>query len=123
LIERRRADGVKLASSEHRLEHVRRVHRTFGGARADYGMQFVDEQNDPAFRVRDLLEDRLQPFLELAAGLCPRHEGAHVERDDLLVLQSFRDVAPDNASREAFDDGGLTDAWFTDEHWIVFRAA
>ena len=72
LVERRRADRVQLAAGEHRLEHVRGVHRAFGRARADDGVQLVDEQDDLAGRVGDLLEDGLQPLLELAAVLRAR---------------------------------------------------
>ena len=50
LVERRRADAVQLAAGEHRLEHVRGVHRALGRAGADDGVQLVDEQDDLALR-------------------------------------------------------------------------
>ena len=123
LVERRRADGVKLAASEHRLQHVRRIHRPFGGAGADDGVELVDEQNHLALRVGDLLQDRFQPFFELAPILRAGHERAHIERDDLLVLESFRDVAANDASGQPLDDGGLADAGLADEDGIVLRAS
>ena len=123
LVERRRADGVQLAARQHRLQHVRRVHRAFGGAGADDGVQLVDEENHLAGGVRDFLEHRLQPLLELAAVLRAGDERAHVERDDLLVLQALRHVLPDDALRQAFDDGGLADAGLADEHRVVLGAA
>ena len=46
LVERRRADAAQLAAREHRLEHVARVHRAFGRARADDRVQLVDEEDD-----------------------------------------------------------------------------
>ena len=46
LVERRRADAVQLAARQHRLEHVRGVHRALGRARADDRVQLVDEQDD-----------------------------------------------------------------------------
>ena len=52
LVERGRADAVQLAAREHRLEHVRGVHRALGRARADDGVQLVDEQDDLALRTR-----------------------------------------------------------------------
>ena len=52
LVERGGADGVQLAACEHRLQHVRRVERALGRAGADHGVQFVDEENDLAFRLR-----------------------------------------------------------------------
>ncbi len=123
LVERRRADRVQLAAREHRLQHVGRVHRAFGGAGADHGVELVDEQDDLALRVGDFLEDRLQPLFELAAVLRAGDERAHVERDDALVLEPFRHVAADDAAGQAFDDGGLADAGLADEHRVVLRAA
>ena len=123
LVERGGADRVQLAAREHRLEHVRRVHRAFGRAGADHGVQLVDEQDDEALRVGNLLEDRLQALFELAAVFRARDERAHVERDDALVLQPFRHVAADDAAGQAFDDGGLADARLADEDGIVLRPA
>ena len=123
LVERRRADRVQLAAREHRLQHVRRVHRAFGRAGADDGVELVDEQDDLALRVGDLLEHRLQALLELAAVLRAGDERAHVERDDALVLQPFGHVAADDAAGQAFDDGGLADAGLADEDRVVLGAA
>ena len=115
LVERGGANRVELAAREHRLEHVRRVNRALGRARADHGVQLVDEQDDEALRVGDFLEDGFQPLFELAAILCARDERAHVERDDAFVLQPFGHVAADDAAGQAFDDGRLPDARFADE--------
>ena len=122
-VERRRADRVQLAAREHRLQHVRRVHRAFGRAGADHGVQLVDEEDDLALRVGDLLEHGLQALLELAAVLRAGDERAHVERDDPLVLEPFGHVAADDAAGQALDDGGLADAGLADEHRVVLRAA
>ena len=75
------------------------------------------------FGVGDFLEHGLQPLLELAAVLRAGDERAHVEGDDPLVLQPFGHVAADDAAGEPFDDGGLADAGFADEHRVVLRAA
>ena len=123
LVERGRADGVQLAARQHRLEHVGGVHRPFGGAGADDGVQLVDEEDDLPGGVGDLLQDRLQPLLELAAVLRAGDQRAHVERDDPLVLQPFRHVLPDDALRQPFDDGGLADAGLADQHRVVLRPA
>ena len=49
LVERRGADHPQLAAREHRLEHVAGVHRAVAaGARADDGVQLVDERDDLA---------------------------------------------------------------------------
>ena len=68
------------------------------------------------------LQHGLQPLLELAAIFRAGDQRAHVEREQLLVLQALRHVAVDDAQREAFDDGGLADAGLADQHRIVLRA-
>ena len=71
----------------------------------------------------DLVEHRLQPLLELAAILGAGDQRAHVERQQLLVLQALRHVAVDDAQRQALDDGGLADAGLADQHRVVLGAA
>ena len=90
---------------------------------ADHGVELVDEEHDLAFGVDDLLEHGLQPILELAAVLRAGNQRAHVEGDDALVLEPFGHVAADDALRQAFDDGGLADAGFADQHRVVLGAA
>ena len=119
LVEGRGADRVQLAARQHRLQHVRGVHRPLGSPRADDRVQLVDEEDDATGRVGDLLEDRLEPFLELAAILRPGHERAEIERDDPLVLQVLRDVAAHDALGQPFDDRGLAHARLADEHGVV----
>ena len=119
LVERRRADRVQLAAREHRLEQVGGVHRALRGAGADDRVQLVDEQDDLALRVLDLLEHGLEPLLELAAVLGAGDQRAKVERDDALVLESLGHVAAHDALGEALDDGGLAHARLADQHGVV----
>ena len=123
LVERRRADGAQLAAGEHRLEQVRGVDRALGGAGADDRVQLVDEEDDLALGLGDLLEDGLQPVLELAAVLRAGDHRADVERDQPAVAQRAGDVAGDDALGEALDDGGLADAGLADQDRVVLRAA
>src|SRR5690606_7685349 len=60
LVQRRRADAAELAAREGGLQQVRRIHRAFGGARSDDGVDLVDEEDDRARRGLDLLHHRLQ---------------------------------------------------------------
>ena len=70
-----------------------------------------------------LLQHGLEPLLELAAIFRAGDQRAHVERQQLLVLQALRHVAVDDAQRQAFDDRGLADAGLADQHRIVLGAA
>ncbi len=79
LVERGGADHAQLAAGQHRLDHVAGVHRAFGRAGTDDRVQLVDERDDLAGRVRDLLEDGLQPLLELASVLGAGQHAADVQ--------------------------------------------
>ena len=52
LVEGGGADAAQLAARERGLEHVRGVHRALGRARADEGVQLVDEEDDLALGLR-----------------------------------------------------------------------
>ena len=97
LVERRGADRVQLAAGEHRLEQVGRVHGALRRAGTDDGVQLVDEQDDLALGVLDLLEHGLEALLELAPVLRAGDERAEVERDDALVLEALGHVPADDA--------------------------
>ena len=123
LVERRRADHVQFAACQHRLEQIAGVHRAFGLAGADDGVQLVDEEDDLALGAGDVFEHGFEPFFELAAIFCTGNERAHVERNDALVFQTFGHVAAHDALRQTFDDRRFADARFADQHRVVFGAA
>ncbi len=121
LVERRRTDRAELAAREHRLQHVRGVDGAFGGAGTHERVQLVDEHDDLAVGLGDLLQEGLHPLLELAAELGARDHPGQVERDHALVLQRFGNVAGRDALREALDDRGLAGARLPDEDGVVLR--
>ena len=123
LVERRRTDAAELAAREHRLEHVRSVDGALCRPGADDRVQLVDEEDDLAGRVLDLLEHGLEPLLELAAVLRAGEQAADVERPDALPLQRLGYVAGDDALREALDDRRLADAGLADQDGVVLRPA
>ena len=123
LVERGGADRPQLAAGEHRLQHVAGVHRALGRTGADDRVQLVDERDDLALGVGDLLQHGLEPLLELAAVLRAGDHGAEVERDQPLVLQRGGHVAVDDPLGESLDDRGLADAGLADQHRVVLRAA
>ena len=118
LVEGRRADALQLAAGERRLEDVGGVDRTLRGAGADQGVELVDEE-DRVVRVAQLLDDLLEPLLELAAVLGAGHERPDVEGQDALVEQRLGDVAGDDAVGEALGDRGLADARLADQGRVV----
>ena len=120
-VQRGGADAVQLAPGQHGLEQVAGIHAALGLAGTDDGVQLVDEENDAALGLPDLLEHRLQTLFKFAAVLRAGDQRAHIQRKDALVLQAFRHVALDDALGEAFGDGSLADAGFTDQHRVVLR--
>ena len=74
-----RADTAQMGRSQHRLEQVGGIHdATRGGAGADDGMYFVDEQ----YRLRlfgEFAEQGLEALFEIAAVLGAGEQGAEVE--------------------------------------------
>ena len=122
LVERRGADALQLAARQRRLEDVGGVDRALGGAGADERVQLVDEQ-DGVVRAAQLLDDLLEPLLELAAVLGAGDERADVQRQDALVGERLGHVARDDALRQALGDGGLADARLADQRGVVLAAA
>jgi hypothetical protein len=73
----------------------------------------------PALGGPHLVDDLLQPLLELTAVLGPRHQTGQVKRDHPPALQGLGHVAGDAPLRESLDDRGLADAPVADEHRVV----
>ncbi|MNM52088.1 hypothetical protein D3C81_631600 [compost metagenome] len=118
-VQRGRADAMQFAARQCRLEHVARVHRAFALAGADHGVQFVDEQDDLAFVLGQIIEHGLQPLFEFASELGAGNQRAHVQRQHALAAQAFGHFVVDDALGQAFDDGGLAHAGFADQHRVV----
>ncbi len=123
LIQRGGADAVQLAARQSGFQQVGGVHRPVALAGPDQGVHLVDEQDDRALGGRDLAEHGLQALLELAAIFRAGDQAAHVERQQLLVLQAFGHVALDDALGQTLDDGGLADPGLADQDGVVLGAA
>src|SRR5690606_24192232 len=64
-----------------------------------------------------------QALLEVTAVARPGDERTQVERVQVPVLQRLGHLAGDDPLRETFDDRGLADAGFADQHRVVLGAA
>ncbi len=85
-------------------------------------MNLVDEKNRLRI-LRELLQHRFQPLLEIAAVLRAREQRAHVERIHLKLTQQLGDVAFVQAPRKPFGNGRLADTCFADQQRIVLATA
>ena len=116
------ADALQFAAREGRFNDIGGIHGTFGRAGADEGMKFVDKEED-AFEFTNFFHNGFDAFLELSAVLGTCDHESEIEGDDFFITKNFRNVARGDLLGEAFDDGGFTDASFTDEDGIIFGAA
>jgi hypothetical protein len=123
LVQGGRADAVQLAARQGGLDQVARVGGALGRPRTDDGVQLVDEQHDLAGSLGDLLEQRLEALLELAAELRPRQQRAEIQGQDLAVLEAVGNVARHDAVGEPLDDGRLAHAGVAEQDRVVLGAA
>ena len=86
-VQRRCAHAMQLSACERRLEHIACVHRAFGLAGTDHGVQFVDEHDGLALVLGQLTEHSLQALFEFAAKLRACEQRGHVQRQHPLALE------------------------------------
>ena len=122
-VQRGGADGAELAAGQGRLQDVGRVHRAGGASRAHERMDLVDEQDDLAGGVHDLLHDALQPLFEFTLVFRARDEGAHVQGVHLLGLQVLRHVAGHDVLGDPFGDRRLAHARFSHQDGVVLGSS
>ena len=119
----RGADAAEHARLQRRLQEVRRIHcAARSRARADHGMDLVDEQDRAGIGL-DFLHDGLQPLFEIAAIARSGEQRAHVEREHGCVRQHLRHLAAHDFARQAFSDRGLADAGVADIERVVLGPA
>ena len=121
LVECRRADAVQIAAGKRGLEHIAGIERAVRLARSDHSMDLIDEENDLALLLLELVEDCLQPFLELAAVLRAGDKAAHVKGKKPLPLESLGHLLVDDSLGKALDNRGLADTRLTDQDGVVLR--
>ncbi len=85
----------------------------------DQRVHLVDEQDDLAIGLLDLVEHALEPLLEIAAILRTGDQRSHVERQQFAVLEPVRHVAIGDTQRQPLGDRGLADAGLADQHRVV----
>src|SRR5262249_55536232 len=69
-----------------------------------------------------LFEDLLDALLELTAEHRAGDRAAHAERDDARRAERRGDIALDDATGDALDNGRLANAWLTDQYRVVLLA-
>ena len=118
-----RADAVQFAACQSRFQHIARVHRAVGFARADQSMDFVNENQGVTVVFRQIVQHAFQALFKFAAVFRTGNQCRQVQNQQAFVTQGFRHFSINDALRQAFDDGRFTHARFTDQHGVVFGAA
>ena len=86
-------------------------------------MQLVDEEQDLALGLADLLQHSLQPLLKFAPVLGAGDQRPHVQGEDGLVLEPLGHIAPDDPLGQTLGDGGFAHAGLADEHRVILGLA
>jgi len=118
-----RANQVQFTAGKHGFENVSSVHRAFRGARANDGMQLINEEDDIAFSIGHLFQGSFQTLLKFAAVFRAGNQRRHVQLHDSFLFQTLRHITLDNALGQAFHNGGLAHAGVSDEGGVVFGSA
>src|SRR5690625_5642952 len=119
LVKRGGADGTELTACEGGLEDIGRIHSAFGRPGTDERVNLIDEQDDLAVRLADLLDDCFPSIFELTSIFCAGNQRAHIECNDGFVLQTLRNVTLYDPRGEPLSDRRLADARLAHETRIV----
>ena len=82
-------------------------------------MELIYKEDDLTVRLPYILKDRLKTFLKFTPVLGSRHKGTHIEREYLLILKVFGNIASCYTLGQSLYNGRLADTGFTDEDRIV----
>ena len=107
-------NASQFTTCQSRLQDIGCIHGSFAGTCSYKRMDLIDEQDHASITLRHLVDDALQPFLELSFILRTGHQGTHVEREHLLVLQVLGHITTYDSLSKTFHNGGLTCTWLTD---------
>ena len=113
---------MDFTTSQSWLENVGRIDGSLCSTGSDERVEFVDEQNC-VLGSSNFVHNRFDAFFELSTILRSSNHHCQIENNDPLIGEDFGHFAIDYALCETFDDGGFTDAGFSEENGIVFRAS
>ena len=120
LIKRGCTHHAQFTASEHGLEHIAGVHRTFTCCSSTHdSVHLINKGDDLAVRFFDLGEHGLQSFFEVTPELCAGYQRAHVECNHALVSERIRNIAVHYALRKPFDDCCLSYTRLANQHRVV----
>ncbi|MCY1518282.1 hypothetical protein D9M68_529940 [compost metagenome] len=117
-----RTDAADLTGRQHRLEQVGGIHHPAGRCTsANDGVDLVDEQHRMG-ALAQLVEQRLEAFLEVTAVLGTGQQGTEIQGIDDAIGQQVGDLSIDDALGQTFGDGGLAHPRLADQQRVVLAA-
>ena len=114
-----RSDALDQTGGERRFQDGGGVEGPLRTPGPDHCMELVDEE-DHIPGLDHLIDQGLEPLLELPAVFGPRDHRGHVQFDDLLVLEDEGDIPGGDFLRQALDDCCLSHPGFADQCGVVF---
>ncbi|MNE29071.1 hypothetical protein D3C80_1225390 [compost metagenome] len=119
LLERGRPNAADISRRQQWLEQVGGVHHATGSRTGtDDGVDLIDEQ-DRLGTLFQLMQQRLEALLEVAAVLGTRQQRAQVQGIDDAVGQKVRHLVIDDTLGQPLGDGCLADTGFADQQRVV----
>ena len=112
---------MQFTTCQHRFQHIARIQGTVRLAGTDDGVQLINKQNDLSVAILHIIQYGFQTFLKFTSVFCAGYQCAHIQCEDLLVLQSLRYITFYNTLCQSFHHGGLTNTGFTDQYRVILR--
>ena len=82
-------------------------------------MKLINKEDDISLTLLHFLQNSFQTFLKLASVLGSRNKRAHVQRENLLILQAFRHITGNDPLSKALYCGGFANAGLADQNRII----
>ena len=116
-------NAAQLATGQHGLQDIARVHSTLGSASAHYGVQLIDEHNNLSGTVAHSLQHLFQTLLKFTTEFGTGNQRCQIQSIKSFVLQAFGHIASHNTAGKALGDSGFTNARFANKHRVILFTA
>src|SRR5699024_4160145 len=123
LVDGGRADDVQLPAGQRGFEHVPGAGGTFGGPRADDGVELVDEDQQFLGVAADLLDDLVEALFEISPVAGTGDHTGQIQLHQSASTQDLGDVVVEDALGDPLHDRGLAHTGVTGEHGVVLTAS
>ena len=110
---------MQFTSGKHRFQHIACIHRSVCLTCSDDQVKLIDEEDDLAFALSYFLKNSFQTFLKFTTILGTCNQCSHIQRKNLLILKTFRNIAGNDSLCQSFDCCCLTDTRLTNQYRVI----